>query len=333
MRTPKKQKGFLDGILGSIAGPFISGVLGMAGQEDTNESNQEIARNATAFNAAEAAATRQWGTDEADRARQFNRGEAATARDFAMMEAEKNRSFQERLANSAYQRAIGDMKAAGLNPMLAYSKGGAITPPGATAGTSQAQASGIPGGATAQAVTARMENPTAAGLNSAAQAAQVQQTRAQTDNIEQNTLVQVQDVITKAAQAGHLDALKDNIRQEMKSFSQRMQNLRVKEQLDISQRDKNVTEHLYRSRQAEAGQIEADVAETQANAKRLVNFATLLGLEIPAAVNAAAHQKKYPGYNIDVKPFVDDSGKIINSAGKLFDVFRGKGFSLKGGRK
>lgn len=45
--------------------------------------------------------------------------------------ASAQQAFQQEMSNTSYQRAMADMKAAGLNPMLAAKLGGASTPGGA----------------------------------------------------------------------------------------------------------------------------------------------------------------------------------------------------------
>jgi len=59
-------------------------------------------------------------------------GDAGTAYS-SYRNAEMNRDFQEEMSNTAYQRTVKDLNAAGLSPMLAYSKGGASTPSGSVA--------------------------------------------------------------------------------------------------------------------------------------------------------------------------------------------------------
>lgn len=67
----------------------------------------------------------------------------AEANQINIDQANINRKFQERMSNTAYQRAMADMKKAGLNPTLAYIQGGASAPSGAQASVDPVNKTGL----------------------------------------------------------------------------------------------------------------------------------------------------------------------------------------------
>lgn len=116
-------------------------ILGFLGQQDTNQTNKEIANSANVASAEQ---------------------------------AQMNRDFQERLSNSAYQRQVTDMSAAGLNPMLAYMKGGGAS---------------TPAGNVANVIAPQYTSPIQSAVTTRLTSAQAAKSEAEVPNVQAHTKV------------------------------------------------------------------------------------------------------------------------------------------------
>lgn len=95
---------------------------------------------------------------------EFNLAQVAAVNDFNAKEAQKNRDWQERMSNTAHQREVADLLAAGLNPVLSAGGQGAFTGTGAQATGQKAVADNILGNGMISMMTAMANASSAASL-------------------------------------------------------------------------------------------------------------------------------------------------------------------------
>lgn len=178
------------GIFDSISSQG-NAALSYIGQRNANRMNQGTAREQMAF----------------------QRESNATAMAFSNAQTAKQMAFQERMAGSEHQRGMADMRAAGLNPILAYSKGGASSPGGASA-------SGVSSGG----ARAEMRNQLEGVANSAISIAKAQEELSLLKNQNKNIKAQTQKTYADTKNVKQTNTMKSPIEKIMGTTSEVMTN-------------------------------------------------------------------------------------------------------------
>lgn len=207
--------------------------------------------------------------------RQFNAEQAERTRTWSAQQALQQMGFQQTMSGTAYQRAMMDMRAAGLNPILAYSQGGASTPPGASGSAVSAS-----GNAASSPNPAPVINKGGAALDAAGRAFATAQQVAQTENIKaatDKTKAETANVEmdTRAKEADFIyQGPDDSIRSPQTFTAQRnryqaelaaMQHVTEHQRVYLTAEQKNLVLEEIKNAVAERRRIEATTGNTQAD--------------------------------------------------------------------
>jgi len=216
---------------------------------------------------------------------------------------EESRENQNYMANSSYQRSVHDLKMAGLNPMLAYHNGGAPT--------------GSP------VASPNLSNPVEAGVATASKAAELRNANAQGDVLKAQADNIRADTALKGTQVPYFSGLTAQSAASTRKTDEEVSNV-------VAERERIAAEIRRLNREYEGIDAEnerkkfyvREIAPMESALRRTEYY--LKAYELPEARNRAAmHETEYGR----VRPYLQDLGSGISSAGKAAVGVRGTGIS------
>lgn len=323
---------FFGGPIGGIIGSGIAGAIGgnqaAQGAENANAANWAMMQSNQQFSADQA--QKQMAFQEEMLNQQFQRNLMFMnqAQDFNTYSQSRNFDFQRDMSSTAWQRGVKDMMAAGLNPMLAYSQGGASSPVGGMASVSPASAGTAAGAMGSGSGFAAPQNVGAArvsaALNTASTVAQVQnmvetneKIKAERRNIDADTVVKVvtapkveQETRTSATSAGRLKAETDTILRNLFLDRPRSEVAKIEAERGLISRRNDIAVH----------ELEYAPKYFRGRADEIANAAMLRGLEIPLARNLANAQDSW--WMRKISPYLKDVQTGTSSAVGFRSMFR-----------